>query len=46
MDELLKKLLSAEVLTEETKQELEQAFATQLQEAIEGARRSRCVSYS
>lgn len=44
MDELLKKLLSAEVLTEETKQELEQAFATQLQEAIEGAREEAVAS--
>lgn len=34
MDELLKKLLSAEVLTEETKLELESAFKTQLDEAI------------
>lgn len=38
MDELLKKLLSAEVLTEETKQELETAFKTQLDEAINAAR--------
>lgn len=44
MDELLKKLLSAEVLTEETKQELEQAFTTQLQEAIEGAREEAVAS--
>lgn len=38
MDELLKKLLSAEVLTEDTKQELETAFKTQLDEAINTAR--------
>lgn len=38
MDELLKKLLAAEVLTEETKQELEAAFKGQLDEAIQKAR--------
>jgi hypothetical protein len=38
MDELLKKLLAAEVLTEETKQELEAAFKGQLTEAIQKAR--------
>lgn len=38
MDELLKKLLAAEVLTEETKQELEAAFKGQLEEAITKAR--------
>lgn len=38
MDELLKKLLAAEVLTEETKQELETAFKEQLTEAFEKAR--------
>lgn len=38
MDELLKKLLAAEVLTEETKQELEAAFKGQLDEAISKAR--------
>lgn len=38
MDELLKKLLAAEVLTEETKQELEAAFKGQLTEAFEKAR--------
>lgn len=38
MDELLKKLLSAEVLTEETKAELETAFKAQLDEAINSAR--------
>lgn len=38
MDELLKKLLAAEVLTEETKQELEAAFKDQLTEAIQKAR--------
>ena len=38
MDELLKKLLEAEVLTEETRQELEGAFKTQLTEAMNLAR--------
>lgn len=38
MDELLKKLLAAEVLTEDTKQELEAAFKAQLDEAIADAR--------
>jgi hypothetical protein len=38
MQELLKKLLAAEVLTEETKQELEAAFKGQLDEAIQKAR--------
>lgn len=38
MDELLKKLLAAEVLTEETKQELEAAFKGQLDKAIQEAR--------
>lgn len=38
MDELLKKLLAAEVLTEETKQELETAFTQHLSEAFEKAR--------
>lgn len=38
MNELLKKLLAAEVLTEDTKQELEAAFKTQLDEAINSAR--------
>lgn len=44
MDELLKKLLSAEVLTEETKQELETAFKTQLDEAINVAREEAKLS--
>ena len=44
MDELLKKLLSAEVLTEETKQELESAFKTQLDEAINSAREEAKLS--
>lgn len=35
MDELLKKLLEADILTEETKASLEQAFKSQLNEAIE-----------
>lgn len=38
MKELLNKLLAAEVLTEETKQELEAAFQGQLTEAIQKAR--------
>lgn len=38
MDELLKKLLAAEVLTEDTRVELEAAFKTQLKEAIATAR--------
>jgi CHASE3 domain sensor protein len=38
MDELLKKLLAAEVLTEETRQELEGAFKKQLDEAMNVAR--------
>lgn len=44
MDELLKKLLSAEVLTEETKQELETAFKTKLDEAIDAAREEAKLS--
>lgn len=44
MDELLKKLLSAEVLTEETKQELESAFTKQLNEAINAAREEATMS--
>lgn len=38
MNELLKKLLEAEVLTEETKKELEEAFNTQLNAAIKSAK--------
>lgn len=38
MDELLKKLLAAEVLTEDTRQELESAFKKQLDEALSAAR--------
>lgn len=38
MDELLKKLLAAEVLTEDTRQELEGAFKKQLDEALTAAR--------
>jgi hypothetical protein len=38
MDELLKKLLSADVLTEDTRQELEEAFNAKLNEAVEAAR--------
>jgi hypothetical protein len=39
MDELLKKLLEAEVLSEETKTELEEAMKSHLQEAVEAAKR-------
>lgn len=39
MNELLKKLLEAEILTEETKQELEAALQKQLDEAIEAAKK-------
>lgn len=38
MNELLQKLLEAEILTEETKTELEDAFKTQLDEAIVAAK--------
>jgi hypothetical protein len=38
MDELLQKLLEAEVLNEETKKELESAFSTKLTEAVETAK--------
>lgn len=38
MDELLKKLLAAEVLTEETRSELETAIKTQIDEAAKSAR--------
>jgi len=38
MNELLQKLLEAEILTEETKVELEEAFKTQLDEAIVAAK--------
>lgn len=44
MDELLKKLLSAEVLTEETKEELQSAFTKQLDEAINVAREEAKLS--
>ncbi len=39
MDELLKKLLEAEILSEDSKKELEEAFSTQLNEAIELAKK-------
>jgi hypothetical protein len=39
MDELLQRLLEAEVLSEETKNELESAFSTQLNEAIDAAKK-------
>lgn len=39
MEELLKKLLASEVLTEETKKELEEAFSKQINEAVEGAKK-------
>ena len=38
MNELLQKLLEAEVLTDETKTELEEAFKSQLDEAITAAK--------
>jgi hypothetical protein len=44
MDELLKKLLEAEVLTEETKTGLETAFKKQIQEAAETARMEATVA--
>jgi len=40
MDELLQKLLEAEVLSEDTKKELEGAFQAKLNEAIEEAKKS------
>ena len=40
MDELLQKLLEAEVLSEDTKKELEGAFQTKLDEAIDAAKKS------
>lgn len=40
MKELLQKLLDADVLSEETKKQLEQAFTTQLEEAIAAAKES------
>lgn len=43
MDELLKKLLAAEVLTEETKVELEAAIKKQLDEAMDVARQQATV---
>lgn len=39
MNELLKKLLEAEVLSEETKKELEEAMSSQLAEAVEVAKK-------
>lgn len=44
MNELLKKLLEADILTEDTKVELESAFAQQIQEAVEEARLEATVS--
>ena len=38
MDELLQKLLEAEVLSEDTKKELETAFSEKLEEAINVAK--------
>lgn len=38
MNELLQKLLEAEILTDETKTDLENAFKTQLEEAVESAK--------
>lgn len=39
MDEILQKLLEAEILSEETKAELEGAFKSQLDEAVEAAKK-------
>ncbi len=39
MDELLKKLLESEILTEDTKKELESAIKTKITEAVEAARK-------
>jgi hypothetical protein len=39
MDELLKKLLEAEILSEETRLELEEAMKSQIQEAVETAKK-------
>jgi hypothetical protein len=44
MEELLKKLLAAEVLTEETRQELEAAFKKQLEDAVSKAREEATAS--
>lgn len=44
MEELLKKLLAAEVLTEETKQELSAAFTKQLEDAAKKAREEATAS--
>lgn len=44
MEELLKKLLAAEVLTEETKQELQAAFKKHLEEAVQKAREDATAS--
>lgn len=44
MKELLQKLLAAEILTEETKAELQTAFSTQLTEEIEKARADATAS--
>ena len=40
MEELLQKLLEAEVLSEETKKELEGALSTKLTEAVEEAKKA------
>ena len=44
MNELLQKLLEAEVLSEETKTELESAFETKLNEAIEAAKKDAAAT--
>ena len=44
MNELLQKLLEAEILTEETKSELEEAFKTQLEEAITAAKEQEAAN--
>ena len=44
MNELLQKLLEAEILTEDTKSELEEAFKTQLDEAIAAAKEEEAAN--
>ena len=39
MEELLQKLLDAEVLSEDTKKELEEAFSTKMEEVVEAAKK-------
>ena len=44
MEELLQKLLEAEILTEETKKELEEAFAEKMNAALEEARKEEAAN--